>query len=243
MRLKAVSAKTDKGPYLELNEDHYAIDLTNNLFMMLDGFGGTGAGDVAVKQIAENMQKFYLKIAEDPDSTMPFFFSHRYLIEGNALVNAMLYTHKSLLKHNLPLEMTKRGGASAAFFSLSDNIATLSLVGNMFCYLIRNGRLIQIFNPDNFQLLTKDELFPSYVPTSAFGLFDDLYYQVKEVRPLLGDVFVLASDGALANLTQRELLTVASHREVDLDARINKILEMSNAKGNADNQSAMILEF
>ena len=238
-----MSAHTDQGPYFQVNEDFYQLDLTNNLFMLLDGFGGAGAGDMAVKFVAEQMSRFYLQIAEDPDSTMPFFYSQRYLIEGNALVNAMLFTHKSLIKHNLPLGVDKRGGSSGAFVSLSDNIITICLVGNVYAYLWRHGTLLPLLLPDNYQFLSSDRSTQLQVPTSAFGLFDDLYYQVRECRIADGDKVMLATDGAVVSLSNKELSSILSNEELDIKARINNIFDLANKRGNYDNQSAMILEF
>lgn len=44
MKLKSYAAKTHQGPYLEINEDGYEFDFENELYMILDGFGGSGIG-------------------------------------------------------------------------------------------------------------------------------------------------------------------------------------------------------
>ena len=62
MRLKSFSAQTTQGPYLQLNEDAYDHDLNTNLYMVLDGFGGSGIGDRAVSLLKENVKKFYTKL-------------------------------------------------------------------------------------------------------------------------------------------------------------------------------------
>ena len=41
--LKRYAYKTDKGPLLEVNEDDVEVDLKNEIFMILDGFGGSDA--------------------------------------------------------------------------------------------------------------------------------------------------------------------------------------------------------
>lgn len=101
MRLKSFSAHSDQGPYLQINEDSYDFDLDNNLYMILDGFGGVGVGDIAISSLKENIKKFYTQVSEDPDATLPFFFSPKYLLEGNALINSILYSHNLLVKENM----------------------------------------------------------------------------------------------------------------------------------------------
>jgi serine/threonine protein phosphatase PrpC len=62
MRLKTFSAKTHQGPYLETNEDGYDFDFENNLFMVFDGFGGSGIGDRIVENLKNEIKKFYTQI-------------------------------------------------------------------------------------------------------------------------------------------------------------------------------------
>ena len=145
MRLKSLSAHSDQGPFLEINEDTYDFDLDNNLYMLLDGFGGVGVGDIAITALKENIKKFYTQISEDPDATLPFFFSPKYLIEGNALINAMLYSHNLLVKDNMSKEVAHRAGASGIFMSKSESIMTLASVGNCTSYLYRKGIFKKIF--------------------------------------------------------------------------------------------------
>ena len=48
IKLKSYSARTDSGPFLQVNEDDHDVDLINNLFLIFDGFGGSNVGDKAV---------------------------------------------------------------------------------------------------------------------------------------------------------------------------------------------------
>ena len=107
MDLKIFSAETHQGPYLNINEDGCDYDFSNNIYMILDGFGGSGVGDKVVREIKDNIKRFYTQIASDINATMPFFYSPKYLIEGNALINSLIFCsfHKLLhktLSYNLP---------------------------------------------------------------------------------------------------------------------------------------------
>ena len=104
MNLKTFSAESSPGPFLQVNEDAYDFDLINEVFLLLDGFGGSGVGDVCVTNLKQNIKSFYTKFCADPDATMPFFYSPKYLLEGNAIVNSLLHAHDQLYKDNLKKE-------------------------------------------------------------------------------------------------------------------------------------------
>ncbi len=245
MRIKSFVAESDQGPYLQINEDAYDFDIENNLYMVFDGFGGVGIGDVAVNNLKENMKKFYTQVAEDPDSTLPFFYSPKYLIEGNALINAMLFTHSTLVKDNLSKEVSSRGGASGIFAAKADSILTLASVGNCCAYLCRKGSIKKIFIEDSYKFLSNDD-YESHLktmPMSGFGLFPDLYYQVKEVRLFDGDTIVLMSDGAYSRVSEDEIKAIITNSSLKHKEKITELFALSNSRGNLDNQTTMILEF
>lgn len=246
MNLQSYAVRTDQGPYLHLNEDGYDLDLVENYFSIIDGFGGSGVGDKCVDEIKLNMKNFYNKIAEDPNATLPFFFSPKFLIEGNALINALLYTHKKTYEDNIKKPLSKRGGACGIFAIKDESILTIASIGNPLALLIRRGELRRIFIPDDFSFLTREDFERRYqsIPLGAIGLFNDLYYQVKEVRIEKGDIFVFMTDGVYNNLRLHEILHcidkeyLGDYREV-----INSLFSLSNKRGNLDNQTTMILKF
>ncbi|MCY4524072.1 MAG: PP2C family serine/threonine-protein phosphatase, partial [Halobacteriovoraceae bacterium] len=146
--LRSYAAKTDQGPYLQINEDGHLIDYAHGLFLVLDGFGGSGIGDKTTTLVKENLKKFYLKIGGDPNATLPFFHSPKYLLEGNALINAMYYAHMEVIKHNTEKKISSRGGACGIGVALSKNMLTFSSAGNCMAYLFRQGELNVLAKPD-----------------------------------------------------------------------------------------------
>lgn len=245
MKLKSFSAKTDQGPYLQVNEDNFEVDLTNELFMIFDGFGGAGLGDRCVSRLKDNIKTFYTRVTGERDATLPFYFSFKYLLEGNALLNSMYYAHKVLYQENCKLEMFKRAGSSSIIGALSENIITFASVGNCVCFLYRKGILQKIFQEDSINLLTVDN-FKNYLktsPLSAFGLFEDLHIQVKEVKILPGDVFITLTDGAYARLEHKEIKYIVEKVDYSYESKIKEFFELANSRGNLDNQSAIILQF
>jgi len=245
MQIKSFAAQSDQGPFLQTNEDGYDFDVMNELFLLFDGYGGAGIGDVAVTKLKENIKKFYLRLSEDPDATLPFFFSPKYLVEGNALINSILYTHNNLMQDNLSKKISQRAGASAIAVAKAESVLTFVSTGSCNAYLYRRGKLDKIFIEDSFQFLSNDDYdnHLKTMPLSGFGLFPDLYYQVKELRLFKNDIIVLLTDGVYGRLKSEELQDMMAKPHKTLKSKLNELFELANSRGNLDNQSGIILEF
>jgi serine/threonine protein phosphatase PrpC len=245
IELKSYGMNSHQGPHLNLNEDFVEVDLVNNLFMVIDGFGGSNIGDKSALMIRDTLKRSYTKIANDPDSTLPFFFSHKYLIEGNALINALHVAHQNISRENESKSMNNRGGGSVLSAAMAENILTLVSTGNCGAYLYRKGHLTCEILPDSLRSLSRDR-FSSYlhtVPMSGVGLFEDLHYQVKELKISVGDIVILLTDGVYARLEESEIkYTVEKNLESELEI-IKELFKLANDRGNLDNQTALILQF
>lgn len=245
MELKSYAAKSHQGPYLQVNEDAIEVDLLQKIYMVFDGFGGSNVGDKAVDFLKDNIKKFYGKIGGDPDATLPFFYSPKYLLEGNALLNSMHYAHSLLKKENSSKPMHERGGASALVITEADNLVTVASTGNLSAWSYRRGKLSPLVLPDSMENLARDSHEKTYytTPLSAFGLFDDLHVKVVEFRPIEGDKLIVMTDGAYARLDGEELKYIVDGKQSsDLD-RIQEIFGVVNSRGNLDNQTCLLLNF
>jgi serine/threonine protein phosphatase PrpC len=245
MKLSSYAMRSDQGPHLNLNEDSVDVDLINNLYMLIDGFGGAGAGDYAADLVKKTVKQFFTKVGDDSDATMPFYYSHKYLLEGNALINAMRYAHELLNVENKAREMNNRGGASAVAIAFSDNLLTCASVGNCMALQYRKGKLNVLAAADNYELLSGDlyDTKFSTAPLSGFGLFDDLHINLKEARLQAGDQIILLSDGVYARVNLLEIEDIIKKTSLTGQERIEELFSLSNSRGNFDNQSAVILNF
>lgn len=245
MRLKAYAAQTHQGPYLQVNEDGYDFDFENELFMVLDGFGGSGVGDRAVDKLKQEIKTFYTQISDDPNATMPLYYNPRNLLEGNAILNSLMNAHQNLLKSNQEKPINQRAGASAIVAVKADSMLILVGIGNCCGFHFRQGKLTKIISDDTFQYLSKEQFDAKFrtSPMNAIGMYPELGHQMREVRLAEGDKIILMSDGVYAELTEDELLYTLNKSSPDANERINNLLKLSNSRGNTDNQTAMILEF
>ena len=244
MKLKSYAALTHQGPYLDVNEDGYDFDLDQQFFFVLDGFGGAGIGDRAVAKLKEDLKSFLGRLADDPDATMPLYWSPRWLLEGNALINAMLNAHQVLFKENAQKGLNQRAGASMASAIKADDILVLSQVGSCEVFLARHGNVEPLFLPDTHRYLSNDPHGAQALraPVGAFGFFPELSWNMREVRLMEGDQFIFLSEGVAPWLTVQEIGHGVSRAE-DAHQRLNGLLKLSNSRGNQANQTGMILEF
>lgn len=245
MRLKSYAAQTHQGPYLQVNEDGYEFDFENDLYIVMDGFGGSGIGDKAVERLKQEIKTFYTQISDDPNATMPLYYNPRNLLEGNAILNSMMSAHQNLLNTNSHAPINQRAGASALVAVRAESLMVLVGVGNCCAYHFRNGKITKVVTEDTLLHLSKDQFNFKFrtSPATAMGMYPELTYQMKEVRLAEGDKIIMLTDGVYAHLNEDELLYALTKTQPDAQERINSLLKLSNSRGNLDNQTAMILEF
>lgn len=245
MRLKSYAAKTHQGPYLQVNEDAYDFDFENELYLIVDAFGGSGIGDVAAEIFKQNVKNFYTKLADDPNATMPLYYNPKNLLVGNALVNALLNAHQSLLSVNNLKSINQRAGISSVVAAKSESLMVLLGIGNCCAYHFREGSLVKIIHEDDMKFLSKGQIDGRFrsTPMSALGMYPELTYSLKEVRLVEGDKLLLLSDGVFGTVNEEEILYHLSRPAFDSGERLNSLLKLSNTKGNVDNQVAMLLEY
>jgi serine/threonine protein phosphatase PrpC len=245
MRLKSYAAQTHQGPYLQVNEDGYDFDFENELYMIFDGFGGAGIGDRAVEKLKDDIKTYYIKISDDLNATMPLYYNPRNILEGNAILNSLISANEKLVSKNNERSIGQRAGASTIVAVKAEGLMILVGVGNCCAYHFRQGKLTKIIHEDSFKFHSKDK-FDSKLnttPLTAIGMYDDLGFQVREVKLSDGDKIILLTDGVYVHISEEELLYHLNKSVTDGGERINSLLKLSNSRGNTDNQTAMILEF
>jgi serine/threonine protein phosphatase PrpC len=243
MDLKRYAVKTDQGPVLQNNEDNYSVDIVYKMFIVADGFGGAGIGDVAVAKTIDNIKDFYLKISDDPDATLPFFYSEKHVVEVNALYNAIQGAHKLLHEMNQKLPVNRRAGISGLFACQVDSILNVFSIGNCRLYRLRGVEVELMMGGDSYQDLSRSSTRQfSNFPMSALGMYAIADFSLKEFRILPGDKFLFLTDG-LYNFLETQDLSSLCAQNLDLRKSLSSLFSLTNERGNSDNQTALILEY
>lgn len=245
IRLKKYAAQTFQGPFFNINEDDYDVDIEKNLFCVFDGFGGSGIGDQGVALLKQSINRFFTRFGGDQDSTMPFYYNPKFLLEGNALVNAVHFGHKSLYELNSERSIATRAGASMVGVALSENTATIVSIGSCNGFLYRAGKISQVCNPETMGNFFQDQIVGRFPPPplNGLGLFEELHLNISEWAIQEGDCLLLMTDGLYGYLGKGDILHSIERGSESLQDQVDEYLALANRRGNIDNQTAVILQF
>ncbi len=241
MDLKRYSYYSDKGPLLNSNEDLCFMNLEQMLFFVLDGIGGSGIGDKASELVSREVSEHYLRLSDDPDATMSFFYNPLYNLELNSLMNSLHSAHNSLFRKNHEVHKHSQGAVSGVFVSQAESSLNTVSVGAGSVYLFRENELFSIYKNNLCLADFSKNLKGRSIPSSPLGLYKDISFYIKEIKIEPGDLFLLFSDGAVDSLSLDELQGLIINSNFEQLAQI--ICEMSNKKDNKDNQSVILLQY
>jgi serine/threonine protein phosphatase PrpC len=244
-RLISYSTKTTAGPKLQVNEDDVDVNLVHDMYMIFDGFGGSGIGDTTVKFLKGKVTEFYSSTSSDPDSTLPFFFSPKYSLEINVLINSVQNAHTEYLKENSSRSISQRGGASMIVALLNNSILSFVSIGNCLALAKRGEKIVRVVKPDTLydNLLNDDFDASKNFPLSAFGLYENLELNYTELKVEAGDQVLLCSDGIYSHINLNEINYILSKSNLSNSEKVGELIDLANARGNWDNQSAVLLHF
>lgn len=245
MLMNKISAVTHQGPYLNLNEDGHFIDIKNKICMILDGFGGSGIGDQCVKKVIENMKSYLGKTHYSSDVTLPYYFAQRHSLCGNILINALLGVHKLIYDENLSRDYSKRGGCSVIVSQIDNNVMNVLSVGNCICYLYSYGKLDKVIAQNSMKFFgnRNGDSKLAYVPLDALGLYEELGFELREIKIKKNDLIIMMTDGVYGKISDSILKYVLGETSLNLQQKIDHLFSKANENGNYDNQTAIFMQF
>ncbi len=243
IELKSYFAKTHQGPHLNLNEDDVLVEVNSSLFAIFDGFGGSLIGDKCVEKAKEKIHSFFTKITNDPDSTLPFFYSSHYLLETNALVNSLHLAQRSILEENKDNTINERGGVSVCVAMISENVLSIVSIGNCLSLLVRDGRISVLSSPDIISPFGGDNKALNNVtfPLKALGLYEQFEVSIKEYQLKEGDRVLFLTDGVYSQTSIDDIEIIVNQNKDDDKKIISNLFQIANDRGNQDNQSAIAI--
>ena len=245
------AAKTDVGMKRAHNEDYFSLVEDEQLFVVADGMGGHASGEVASKLAAETVGEFYQR-TKDEDATWPYKMDRSLsYIENRLVCGIKLANFKIFDAATRDIKYKGMGTTIVTTLVCGDNIY-VAHVGDSRCYRVRDGKIQQITRdhslledyreakPD----MTDEEArnFPhKNVITRALGMRDTVQVDIKPYPILLGDVYIMCSDGLSGMIEDGGILKVMTNAKT-IERAVAELVDTANRAGGTDNITTLVLQ-
>jgi protein phosphatase len=228
-----IGAKTDQGKVREQNEDAYGYH--DNLFVLADGMGGHRAGEIASAIAVDTILGMDLKIPL-PERSL------------NEVVNQANQAILSAVARN-PEQFGM--GTTIAILYLAENYAHFTHIGDSRIYRYTNGSLIQLTDDHSLvaELVRNGSLTEAEarnhpkrnILTRALGAKEVLDIEVCKVPALIGDEFLLCSDGLTEVLDDVKIEAQLSQKDGP-QVIVDRLITLANDLGGTDNITVILIE-
>lgn len=222
---------THVGCVRERNEDAILLDPSGQLWVVADGMGGHGHGDVAATMVVDGL-------AMMEDGPEPQLMLQDQIFR----VNADIYANAVVRNSNM--------GATVAAAYLQDDVSYLAWVGDSRIYLWRGGVLRQLSRDHSIVqemiddgLIAEDDAFTHperNVITRAVGTGPTVEVDFVTLPLLAGDYIMMCSDGLTGCVRDAEIAQImAAHPDYEQAAAA--LVRAALDEGAPDNVSVIVV--
>ncbi len=234
---------SDQGPVRKRNEDYIgygpAPDIEpghhkGRLFIVCDGVGGSGAGDVASKAAVETVLKEYYALKKKPDKA---------LLEAIAAANLHVFDI-SMKADRMRMETT------IAALAIVGHKAFIANIGDTRAYRIRKKTQIELLSTDHsevaemvkMRILSPDNArhHPRrHIITRSMGSFPMISAAMRTETVEAEDTYVLCTDGLWEPVGDDEIAQVATSMPPEEACRT--LIDLAISRGTNDNVSVQVI--
>jgi serine/threonine protein phosphatase PrpC len=242
---------TDVGRKRKHNEDAYALDLNEGLFIVADGMGGHAAGEVAAKITVETIGEFIAATRQKEEATWPFRYNHALHFNSNRLAIAIEKANERVMAAVAAQPWLKGMGTTVVAGLLNEEILSLAHVGDSRAYLYREGALTRLTDDHSWVheqvaagILTEEEAKShplKNVVTRALGGGPSVSPDLRELSFSPSDLFLFCSDGLTTMLGDEEIRDAVA-ADGDPQALCRTLVDMANDKGGVDNITVVVVQ-
>jgi protein phosphatase len=235
---------TDTGRVRAGNEDAWAADVTQGLYIVADGMGGHNAGEIAAQIVVETLPKLVQRRLVD--ATAP----------TSAILARRLKSAVSKLSNNVFEQANSQPdlygmGATVVMAMIRDGEAIIVHMGDSRAYLLREGKLRPLTKDHSViqLLLDAGQITPEEAAThpdrnritASVGMSGDPSPESKRVPLHVGDKLLLCTDG-LANMIDEVQITPIMDRAESAEVICKDLIDAANAAGGDDNITVVVIE-
>ncbi len=240
---------TDVGRKRKHNEDAFALDLNDGLFIVADGMGGHAAGEVAARITVETIGEFIAATRQKEEATWPFKYNHSLQFNSNRLSIAIEKANERVMAAVAAQPWLKGMGTTVVAGLVNEEILSLAHVGDSRAYRYRDGKLSRLTDDHSWVheqvaagILTEDEAKShplKNVVTRALGGGPSVSPDLQELTFSARDRFLFCSDGLTTMLGDEEIEKIAGEHE-DPQELCRALVDLANEKGGVDNITVVV---
>lgn len=240
------SALSDVGKTRRFNEDFFALSHEHRLFLVADGMGGHGNGEVASRLVVQAIREHFDETEPKADAKR----SHAHPARLGHLIEAVKAANRRVLGEVEKDRALVGMGTTLVALLMDQGTATVGHVGDSRAYRLRGGELELLTNDHTWvneqvtagnisETQARSHPFKSVV-TRALGGDQEVDVEVREIQAAPGDLYLLCSDG-LSSMVPDETIheRLASGRPLEEICR--DLVSEANAKGGRDNVTVILV--
>jgi PPM family protein phosphatase len=238
--MRAIAAGlSDVGRQRVHNEDRFILLPEFSVYVVADGMGGHQSGEVASRMAASSIASYF----RNGGSPSPVA---EHLRAAVVQANARIFARADDSRIHRGMGTT----VVAAAFSRKDSELYIVHAGDSRCYRLRDGKLVQLTRDHSLvsdALLERPDLsstdlayLPKNVITRALGIAPTVDVDVRIEKVLVGDVFLLCSDGLHGLVSDEEIAAILEEYPVLTEA-CTRLVDSANAAGGKDNITAVVV--
>jgi serine/threonine protein phosphatase PrpC len=231
---------TDQGMVRPQNEDVCFVDDNLRFFLVADGMGGTGGGDVASALFLETAKENFPEKQISSQDILEQIISQSFS-QANAKIQEVAAANEALSKM----------GCTAELLAFTADTFVLGHVGDSRTYSFQDGSLHQLTKDHSLvqqqvdegsidEEQAKNSKFKS-VLTRAVGTAPELEVDQIVGSVLPGTTFLLCSDGVYNMLSEDDIVPVLQF-EAPLEFKAEMLVNMANDAGGRDNISVTLVQ-
>lgn len=245
-----IGARTDLGRVRKNNEDCYLIESSLQLFVLSDGMGGEAHGEVASNLSVQTVLN-HCRAGENSRTTPIFGESRADVSERtNRLASAIHLANRKVFDTAASNQEQRGMGATVVAAWIDAQRLSLAHVGDSRAYLLREGSMDQLTADHSLVaekvrvgILTPQEADASElqsVLTRAVGTNGSVEVDTDEQALLIGDIFLLCSDGLTRMVTDPEIASTLLTSTTAQEAA-DRLIDLANENGGVDNVTVVVL--
>jgi len=241
----SIAAKSDTGSVREYNEDNFGYDAQQGIVVLADGMGGYQAGEVAS---AMAVTAVFQSIVQLQDSHRG---KHGVQSRTETLRRAVEHANR-LIFDTAQQETGCRGmGTTLIAVWFADGRLSMAHVGDSRLYRLRGYRLDLLSTDHTVVQELVDNGFYSReeakhsaqrnIITRALGVDSDIKIDVREIDTMVGDIYLLCSDGLNDMLDDQEISNILRRSSTDLEYGASELIDRAISNGGLDNITVVLV--